>query len=107
MGAGQVKICAESSGAGDFRLGFNIMWSTGDGGEAILSNSNQQGVDYMFFNMATAEHLPSNLTWHGAAIPSYAIVNHYRNSRIDTDYASDWSYRGSPSPDKGSTNPGQ
>ncbi len=106
IGPGAVQICAESSGAGDYQLGFNIMWIGGDGGETILKDNNSSGVDYMFFNMNTPEHIPSNLSWNGSAVPDRGEGNHYRNSNNNTLSASDWSFR-TTSIDKGSKNPGQ
>ena len=99
--------CPESSKPGDYPIGTNIMWSGGDGGEAILSDSNGNGVDYMFFNMSTPQHIPSNLNWNGAAVPGGSIVNYYRKTRVNTFSANDWDQRGSPGPDYGTKNPGQ
>ena len=99
--------CPESSKAGDYPIGTNIMWSGGDGGETILSDNNGNGVDYMFFNMSTPQHIPSNLSWNGSAVPGGSIVNYFRKTRVNTLSANDWDQRGSPGPDYGLKNPGQ
>ncbi len=105
--ANSCVIIYETSGSGDYYINDNIMWSSGDGGETILTDNNANGVDYMFFNMSTPEHIPSNLSWNGAAVPGGSIVNYFRKTRVNTYSANDWDQRGSPSPDKGTKNPGQ
>jgi PKD repeat protein len=89
-------------------LGFNLTWNVEEAGSALLADSLGNGVDYWahgnpnlflcptqaatFLNLANPA--PSNATWNGVGSPEFGTINsldlHARQSRVDTDSASDF-----------------